>query len=175
MVSSSSRAISAGVRLTQGMTTPARVTSHGRKPTRTRLLPSQSGYGDVTRPNSESPRPWLSGLSVTSVCPPIAAMVLFAGVFCSEYLAASMNISEPPSWVPDSDISDDETKPAYLPAGSMSRGCRKLLPGLCAPYSTNMSVPSGLVRKIAKRLRGPTCSQRENMMSPFGRTTGLRS
>ena len=38
-----------------------------------------------------------------------------------------------------------------------------------------MSVPSGLVRKIAKRLRGPTCSQRENMMSPFGRTTGLRS
>ena len=38
-----------------------------------------------------------------------------------------------------------------------------------------MSVPSGLARKIAKRLRGPTCSQRENMMSPFGRITGLRS
>ena len=38
-----------------------------------------------------------------------------------------------------------------------------------------MSVPSGLVRKMAKRLRGPTCSQRENMMSPLGRTTGLRS
>ena len=38
-----------------------------------------------------------------------------------------------------------------------------------------MSVPSGLTRKMAKRLRGPTCSQRENMMSPLGRTTGLRS
>ena len=38
-----------------------------------------------------------------------------------------------------------------------------------------MSVPSGLTRKMAKRLRSPTCSQRENMMSPFGRTTGLRS
>ena len=77
--------------------------------------------------------------------------------------------------MPDSDISDDETLPLLAPAGSISRGCRKLLPGLCAPYSTNMSVPSGLALKIAKRLRGPTCSQRENMMSPLARTTGLRS
>jgi hypothetical protein len=49
------------------------------------------------------------------------------------------------------------------------------LPGLCAPYSTKRSVPSGLLRKIAKRLRSATCSQRENMMSPLARTTGLRS
>ena len=38
-----------------------------------------------------------------------------------------------------------------------------------------MSVPSGLARKTLKWLRPPTWSQRENMMSPFGRTTGLRS
>ena len=87
----------------------------------------------MTRPNIDRPRPWLSGLSVTSVWPPVAGTVLLAGVLFSEYLAASMNISEPPSCVPESDISDEETKPAYLPAGSMSRGWRKLLPGLCAP------------------------------------------
>jgi hypothetical protein len=38
-----------------------------------------------------------------------------------------------------------------------------------------MSVPSGLERKTLKWLRPPTWSQRENMMSPFWRTVGLRS
>ena len=57
----------------------------------------------------------------------------------------------------------------------MSRGCRKLLPSLCEPYSTNMSVPSGLTVNTLKWLRPPTWSQRENMIWPFGRITGLRS
>ena len=38
-----------------------------------------------------------------------------------------------------------------------------------------MLVPSGLTVNTLNWLAPPTCSQRENMMSPFGRTTGLRS
>src|SRR5664279_73313 len=54
-----------------------------------------------------------------------------------------MSMRAPPSCVRDSGIRSVVRKPAYLPLGSMSRGCRKLLPSLCAPYSTNMFVLYG--------------------------------
>ena len=88
-----------------------RVTSHGRYETSTRLVPSHSGYGEVARPNSEKPRPSLIDCCVIWRCP-LPVTLGRAGALFSEKFAESTSISAPPSWVPDSDISDDASLPA---------------------------------------------------------------
>ena len=89
------------------MITPSFVTSQVRKATSTRSVPSHSGYGAVARPTSDRPRSDGISRSVRCFWPWVAVTLLLAGVLFSEKFSASINISAPPSLVPDSDISDD--------------------------------------------------------------------
>ena len=84
MLSSLRMASSAGVSDAHDTMTSLRVTWHGRYDSSTRLVPSHSGYGVVTRPAIEMPPPLFSACAVTCFWPPCAGIVEFAGVFCSE-------------------------------------------------------------------------------------------
>ena len=85
------------------------------------------------RPYCDTPVPMFSDWAVICVCPPCAGALALTGVFWSVKFAASIWTRPPPSWVRDNGIRSEVSIPAYLPAGFMSRGCRKLLPSLCAP------------------------------------------
>ena len=87
-----------------------------------------------------------------------------------------MNISEPPSCVPDSDIrAESRRSPCTGPSGPCRAGAGSCCPGSARRRSTNMSVPSGLARKTAKRLRSADVLPAREHDVAVRRTTGLRS
>ena len=88
-----------------------------------------------------------------------------------EWLAASMNISDAFLGARQRhQVGGDEVQ--RMPAGSISRRCRKLLPGSTSRYSCEHVGAAGLDAGRSRRLRMPACSS-ENMISPLLRTTGL--